>query len=247
MTKIIGFVCEWGGYAAADLAGFRRIQYPSCLRTIRVECTGRIDPVWLVDALVEGAEGVIIIGCTEGDSRHEIGNFRAHERIRWVRKGLAMIGERPERVRAVFLSSEDAEGFAATIRALATELESYGPVMRDVAARERLEALREVLTIERVRWLIGRTPDIVSDGDVFGAPVTAEAFDAKVEEVLRSEYRSVRILRSLRSEARSVADVASTLSLSSREVMSEITDLIGLGRVEIAGHADPPVFKEVSR
>jgi coenzyme F420-reducing hydrogenase delta subunit len=247
MTKIIGFVCEWGGYAAADLAGFRKIHYPSCLRTIRVECTGRIDPAWLVDALVEGADGAIIIGCTEGDSRHEIGNFRAHERIRWIRKGLAMIGERPERARAVFISSEDAEGFAATIRALETELASYGPVTREGAGRERLEALREVFMSEKVRWLIGRTPDIVADGDVFGERVSAEAFDAKVEEVMRSEYRRALVLRSLRKEARSASDVASSLKLPSREVMSEITDLIGQGRVEIQGHADPPVFKEVSR
>lgn len=247
MTKIIGFACEWGGYAAADLAGLRGITYPASLRTIRVECTGRVDPVWLIDAIIEGADGAIVIGCPEGESRHEIGNFRAHERVHWVRKGLSMVGENPERVRTVFLSSEDAEGFAAAIHEVENDLNSYGPPARDEDSLEKLHVLREVFSSEKIRWLIGRGPDIVADGDSFGEPVSGEEFDIKVEELLRSEYKRINILRNLRDEARSVPDVASNLGLPTREIMVEISDLIGLGLVTIEGHEDPPVFKEVVR
>lgn len=245
MTKIVGFVCEWGGYTAADLAGSRGITYPASLRTIRVECTGRVDPVWLLDAIIEGADGAIVVGCPEGDSRHEIGNFRAHERVRWVQQGLSMIGERPERVRALFISSEDAERFAAAITEFERDLEAYGPPARDEDSLERLAALREVFAAEKIRWLIGRGPDIVADGDAFGEPVTAEEFDKEVENILRSEHRRMSILRNMRDEARSVVEVASRLGFTSREVMVEVSDLIGLGRIEIEGHEDPPVFKEV--
>lgn len=245
MTKIVGFVCEWGGYTAADLAGFRGISYPSSLRTIRVECTGRVDPVWMIDAIIAGADGVIIIGCPEGDSRHEIGNFRVHERVRWVQKGLEMIGEEPQQVRTLFLSSEDAEVFAGKIGELEKDLESYGTPARDEAALENLRTLREVFAEEKIRWLIGRGPDMVADGNSFGEPVTAEEYDEDVESILKSEHRRISILRRLRDEAESVTDVASQLGFSTREVMLEISDLIGLGRVAIEGHEDPPVFKEV--
>jgi coenzyme F420-reducing hydrogenase delta subunit len=214
---------------------------------IRVECTGRIDPVWLLEAIVEGASGAIVVGCTEGDSRHEIGNFRAHERVRWVQQGLSMIGEQPQRVRALFLSSEDAEGFAEAIEAFKRDLDSYGPVARGEAELERLRALREMFASERTRWLIGRGPDIVADGDAFGDPVASEDYDRDVAAILLSEFTRIRILRNLRNESRSVSDVASQLGLPTREVMMEISDLIGLGRVAIDGHTAPPVFREVVR
>ena len=246
MTKIVGFTCEWGGYTAADLAGFRGITYPPSLRTIRVECTGRVDPVWMVDALAEGADGVIIVGCPEGDSRHEIGNFRANERVRWVQRGLEMIGEKPQRIRTLWLSSEEAEVFAESIGEFEKELGALGAPTRDAAAVERIRTLREVFASERVRWLIGRGPDIAADGNSFGEPVAAEDFDEDVESILRSELRRMSILRKLRDEAKSVNDVAAQLGFTPREVMVEISDLIGLGRVTIEGHEEPPVFKEVS-
>ena len=247
MTKIVGFVCEWGGYTAADLAGFRGITYSPNLRMIRVECTGRIDPIWLLDPLIDGASGTIIVGCTEGDSRHEIGNFRAYERVRWVQQGLAMIGEQPQRVRALFLSSEDADGFVDAIDGFKKDLDSYGPLARGDADLERLKALREVFASERVRWLIGRGPDIVADGDAFGDRINAEDYDRDLAAILLSEFTRARILRNIRDESRSVSDVASQLGMSPREVMTEISDLIGLGRVTIEGHEAPPVFKEVVR
>ncbi len=247
MNKIVAFVCEWGGYAAADLAGYRGIVYPPNLRTIRVECTGRVDPVWLIEPLIDGASGVIVLGCTEGDSRHEIGNFRCYERLRWVRKGLTIIGVEPDRVRALFLSSEDAEGFAETITRFEADLATYGPLARDEASLERLHALHEAFSSEKIRWLIGRGPDIVADGNAFGETVAAEDYDADLDGLLRSEYRRISIIREVRSQAKSVADVASHLGLSPREVMVEVSDLIGLGWVAIEGHENPPLFKEVAR
>ena len=245
MTKIVGFACEWGGYTVADLAGFRGIEYPSSLRTIRVECTGRVDPVWMIDALIEGADGVVIIGCAEGDSRHEIGNFRANERVRWVRKALEMIGEEPRRVGTLWISSEDADLFARSVEEFEKELEAIGAPLRDDLALERIRTIREVFAGEKLRWLIGRGPDVVKEGNSFGEPVTPENFDHQVEDIMKSENRRISILRNLRDKAKSVKDVALDLGFTPREVMVEISDLIGIGRVEIEGHEEPPVFKEV--
>ncbi len=245
MTKIVGFTCEWGGYTAADLAGFRGIEYPSSLRTIRVECTGRVDPTWMIDALIEGADGVMIIGCAEGDSRHEIGNFRAGERVRWVRRALEMIGENPGRVATLWISSEDADLFARSIEEFEKELEAIGAPRRDDPALERIRTMREVFAGERLRWLTGRGPAVVREGNSFGEPVTSEDFDEQVMNIMQSEYRRISILRNLRKNARSVKDVALDLGFTPREVMVEISDLIGMGRVAIEGHEEPPVFKEV--
>lgn len=245
--KFIGFVCEWGGYTAADLAGFRRVAYPADLRTIRVECTGRVDPVWMLDALIEGAEGAMIIGCPMGDSRHEVGNFRAQERTRWVAKGLALVGERPDRVRTAFLPSEDAEGYARTVEEFSRLLDTFGPLDRSEKGVERLCALREVFASQKIRWLVGQGQNIAEQGDAFREKIPRLELDRRIEDVLRDEYRRVRVLRGLRKEPMSVVALATRLELPAQVVMRDVSDLIGIGRLATEGHADPPLFREVAR
>jgi len=245
--RFIGFVCEWGGYTAADLAGFRRVAYPADLRTVRVECTGRVDPVWMLDALIEGAEGAMIIGCPMGDSRHEVGNYRAQERTRWVAKGLVLIGERPERVHAAFLPSEDAEGYARTVEEFSRLLDELGPLDRSEKGLERLRALREVFASEKIRWLVGQGQGMAEQGDVFNEKVPRPELDARIEGILRDEFRRVRVLRGLRSGPLSVAALATRLDLPPETVMRDVSDLVGIGRLAIEGHGEAPCFREVSR
>jgi coenzyme F420-reducing hydrogenase delta subunit len=245
--KFVGFVCEWGGYTAADLAGFRRVAHPADLRTVRVECTGRVDPVWMLDALIEGAEGAMIIGCPMGDSRHEVGNYRAQERTRWVAKGLALVGERPDRVRTAFLASEDAEGYARTVEEFSRLLDAFGPLDRSEKGLERLRALREVFASEKIRWLVGQGQSMAEQGDAFLEKVPRAELDARIEGILRDEYRRVRVLRGLRGGPLSVAALAARLGLPAETVMRDVSDLVGIGRLAIEGHGDAPCFREVTR
>lgn len=90
--KIIGFLCNWCTYTGADLAGTARIQYPSNIRVIRMMCSGGVDMVYVMKALLEGADGVLIGGCHPGDCHYQSGNFKARRRVAILKKNITAVG-----------------------------------------------------------------------------------------------------------------------------------------------------------
>ncbi len=126
--KIIGFLCNWCSYAGADLAGVSRIQYPSNIRIIRVMCSGRIDPAFVLEALKDGADGVLIAGCHLPSDCHYIsGNFKALRRIDLLKKVIKEFGFEPERVRLEWISASEGDKFAAVVRDMTEQIRKLGP------------------------------------------------------------------------------------------------------------------------
>jgi len=126
--KIISFLCNWCAYAGADLAGVSRIQYPPNIRIIRVMCSGRIDPVFILEALKDGADGVLVAGCHLPSDCHYIsGNFKALRRITLLKKILEDFGIEPERVRLEWVSASEGDRFAAVVRDMVEEIKKLGP------------------------------------------------------------------------------------------------------------------------
>ena len=126
--KIIGFLCNWCSYAGADLAGVSRIQYPSNIRIIRVMCSGRIDPTFILEALKDGADGVLVAGCHLPSDCHYIsGNFKTLRRVTLLKKVLQDFGIEPERVRLEWISASEGDKFAAVVRDMVEEIKKLGP------------------------------------------------------------------------------------------------------------------------
>ena len=126
--KIIGFLCNWCSYAGADLAGVSRIQYPPNIRIIRVMCSGRIDPAFVLKALKDGADGVLVAGCHLPSDCHYIsGNFKAARRINLLKKVLKEFGVEPERVRLEWVSASEGDKFATVVRDMVKEIKELGP------------------------------------------------------------------------------------------------------------------------
>ena len=125
--KIVAITCNFCTYAGADLAGTSRIQYPTNVRIIRVMCSGRVDPTFVLEALQEGADGVLIAGCHPGDCHFLAGNEKAARRYAVLTKMLKQIGLEPKRVRLEWISASEGEKFAKVIRSMVKDLRSLGP------------------------------------------------------------------------------------------------------------------------
>jgi F420-non-reducing hydrogenase iron-sulfur subunit len=125
--NIIGFLCNWCSYAGADLAGTSRIKYPPNIKSIRVMCSGRVDPVFVLEALKKGADGVLIAGCHPGDCHYQSGNYKTNRRIKLLKKLLKDLGIEPERVRFEYISASEGQKFAETVTDFVAQLKKIGP------------------------------------------------------------------------------------------------------------------------
>jgi len=125
--RIIAFLCNWCTYTGADLAGTSRIQYPPNVRVIRLMCSGALDPVYVLKALLEGADGVLIGGCHPGDCHYQSGNYKARRRIAILQNILDQLGFDTERVWLRWISASEGQVFADTVTEMVTTLKAKGP------------------------------------------------------------------------------------------------------------------------
>ncbi len=125
---IIGLLCNWCAYQGADLAGTSRMEYPPNVRPVRVMCTGRIDPTFILKAFAGGADGVVVAGCHPGDCHYLEGNYRAIRRIAMVRRMLEQFGIEPERFRLEWVSAGEGAKWAAIAREMTEQLKALGPL-----------------------------------------------------------------------------------------------------------------------
>ena len=125
--RLIAFCCNWCSYAGADLAGVSRLQYPPNIRIIRVMCSGRIEPQFVMRALELGADGVLVAGCHPGDCHYISGNLKAEARMKMLNKLLQILGIDTKRVRLEWISASEGPKFASTIKEFVVDLKQLGP------------------------------------------------------------------------------------------------------------------------
>jgi coenzyme F420-reducing hydrogenase delta subunit len=126
--NIVAFLCNWCSYAGADLAGTSRIQYPPNVRVIRVMCSGRVNPLFVMNALQQGADGVLISGCHPGDCHYMQGNYYARRRFNLMRNFLEYLGVEPERVRMSWVSASEGAKWKEVIEEVTEGVRSVGPM-----------------------------------------------------------------------------------------------------------------------
>ena len=125
--KVVAFLCNWCSYAGADLAGVSRIQYPPNVRVIRVPCSGRINPAFLLRALQNGADAVLVSGCHPGDCHYISGNLAARRKFALLKDLLRYAGLEPERVQFTWVSASEGGRFAAIVEKVVQEVRRIGP------------------------------------------------------------------------------------------------------------------------
>lgn len=137
--KIVGFLCNWCSYTGADLAGTARIKYAPNIRSVRVMCSGRIEPTFIIKALFEGADGVLIAGCHPGDCHYQEGNYKALRRHRLLQRILPEYGIEPERVRLEWVAASEGERFATIVNEFTEQIRELGPLAVKASLEEAMK------------------------------------------------------------------------------------------------------------
>jgi F420-non-reducing hydrogenase iron-sulfur subunit len=125
--KIVAFCCKWCSYAAADLAGTSRLKTDPNFVIIRTMCSSRVTPEFVLDALLKGADGVLIAGCHPGNCHYVNGNYKTQRRVALLKKMLEQLGIDPRRVRLEWIAASEARKFVVTIRRFVNEIKQLGP------------------------------------------------------------------------------------------------------------------------
>lgn len=125
---LIGFTCNWCSYRAADLAGTARVKYPPNIRLIRLMCSGRLDPTFVLRALADGADGVLITGCHPGECHYIEQNLNALRRCLLLRRTLEQLGVEPGRIKLVWASAAEGVRLAREIETFVGEVRALGPL-----------------------------------------------------------------------------------------------------------------------
>ncbi|MGA4580021.1 hydrogenase iron-sulfur subunit [Limisphaera sp. VF-2] len=126
--RIVAFFCNWCTYTAADLAGVSRLKYAPNVRVIRLMCSGRVDPQFILEALARGADGVLIGGCHPGDCHYAEGNYKTLRRMRMLRRMLAALGIEPERVRLEWIAASEGDKLRQVVNDMVARIRALGPL-----------------------------------------------------------------------------------------------------------------------
>ena len=126
--RIVAFFCNWCTYTAADLAGVSRLKYAANIRIIRLMCSGRVDPQFILDALVRGADGVLIGGCHPGDCHYVEGNYKMLRRFQMLKRMLQDLGIEEQRVRLEWISAAEGEKVKRVVNEMVGQVQKLGPL-----------------------------------------------------------------------------------------------------------------------
>ena len=237
--KILAFTCNWCSYAGADLAGTSRLSYPTNVRIIRVMCSGRIEPFFILEAFRSGIDGVLVTGCHPADCHYVNGNKQAEIRVKLVKKILGKVDLEPERLRLEWISASEGAKFAELIKDSVTYLKKLGPspLSKDASKLTSLIAAEDTVSGFRLRALVGKERKIIVDGNVYGKWKSQEEFDKVMDDVIDDEYARSRIHFLIKDEPKSVKELSQILGLSPQKVLRHIVamrrkGLVALDRVE---------------
>ena len=221
--RILGFLCNWCCYAGADLAGVSRYQYPPNIRVIRLMCSGRVDPAFILRAFLNGTDGVFIGGCWLGECHYITeGNYDALSIMHLCRKLLDHIGVNPERLRLEWVSASEGIRFANIMTDFTKKLKELGPLgtgegIDENGLKRKLEAVNKLIPyiklVERERL---RVP--VRTEEEYHKFFTSDEFNRLFNELIADKLAISQIMLLLRERPLSAGEISEILGLSPSEV-----------------------------
>lgn len=228
--KIIGFLCNWCSYAGADLAGVSRIQYPPNIRIIRVMCSGRVDPVIVLEMFASGADGVIVTGCHPGDCHYVAGNLYEERKIKMLKKLIALTGLELGRLRLEWVSAAEGQRFAQVVTEFTEQIRKLGPSpvsgeKPNQQIFENLQAAKNAAAGFKLRILVGRELELTEKNNVYQEKLSQEEFDSMLDEIVEAEFIQHKIHLLTRTKPLPVKVLAEAVEMKPAAVLRQIVDM----------------------
>ena len=248
--KILGFLCNWCCYAGADLAGVSRQQYPPNIRVIRLMCSGRVDPDFIIQSFLEGTDGVFIGGCWLGECHYGVeGNYHALGMVHILKKTMQAMGINPDRLRIEWVSASEGIRFAEVVSSFTGRLKELGPIgvgegMDHDALNFKLETIKNLVPhlklVERERMRVHFETEAEYD-----AYFNSEDVNMLFRDLIADKLALNQIMLLLRKDPLSADKISETLGLSPSEVSRhlKISARQGLLRFDESRGLFAPVLK----
>ncbi len=201
-NEVMGFGCQWSGAASADQAGLRGLSYSRGFYLLPVRCLGQIDPVVLGRAFLDGANGLLLIGCNPEECHHSYGIDHTWSRVWVLKKLLSLCGLARERIALAHSDITKPDQFVSTVESFMKTMAALGPIPRDAKTGSKLKALYDVLHVSRVRWVLGvslRRPWETSYPSHMPNPA---AYDRTLAEILTEEFFRGRVKNLMRQKGK---------------------------------------------
>jgi F420-non-reducing hydrogenase iron-sulfur subunit len=226
---IVAYCCNWCSYAGADLAGTSRFEYPPNIRIVRIMCTGRVDPMLVLETLRMGADGVLIAGCHPGDCHYQKGNFMMEKRFDYLKRAVKSVGIEPERVRLEWVSASEGGKWAALVREMTEEVRRLGPnPFRLARDAKKADAAIDAFKSQRLRWVVGRSQIKVE--------IEEEKYRQVVDSIMQAEIERHMITRALKEKGPLTAEeIAQLVGLQPNKIVQHLIALRRDGIMNEAG------------
>jgi coenzyme F420-reducing hydrogenase delta subunit len=200
---------------------------PSNVSVARVNCIGRIDPVTVADAFMNGVDAVMLAGCRPPDCHYVEGNLQAERMVKMFRKLLASAGLEPERLKLIWYSPFESESFEHSLRGFIAELSKLAPLSSKENSKLilNLSAVRNAAADFQLRVLAGREKELTESVNVYGEKLSEEEFDELLDDVVEMEFVRQKIHLLTRTKPQSVRDLSDVLGMKPAAVLKQIVNM----------------------
>jgi len=233
--RILSFLCNWCSYAGADLAGVSRLQYPPTMRVIRVMCSGRVDPGYVIDGLQRGFDGVFISGCHIGDCHYIDGNLYTLRRMAVVQELLDLSGIGHERMELKWSSAAEGQLFADNVKKFTHQIQELGP-FDPARCSLSLLALERTLNSPRMRWLVGSSRQLTERKNVYQETIPEADYQEILREAAAEEFEKAMISVVIAEQPRSVPEMSQLTGLPVYTVSKRLNELERKGEAGLSGY-----------
>jgi heterodisulfide reductase subunit A len=234
--EVMGFGCQWSGAASADQAGLRGLSYNRRFYLLPVRCLGQIDPLVMGRAFLEGANGLLLVGCNPEECHHSYGIDHTWSRVWVLKKLLSLCGLERERIALAHSDIIKPEQFVSTVESFIRTMAALGPINRDAEMQSKLQALYDALKVSRVRWVLGvslRRPWEMAYPSHMPNPA---AYDHTLTEILTEEFFRARVKNLMRQKGKllQLQDITGALGVDEAQAHEYLKDMGYEGLISIS-------------